>query len=475
MGTKTVTLINIDFKSQGRIFQSRNQLNVYFENLDIDMYRNTGGIYLSIRCVYPLPIVNNLLYFNNMTIYFSQDRADGLVFANSAFLHSGDGDVVINNVKINIYSLASDFAFGLALFSSKPWNASSTDIRYFNISNVYITTFPSLVYDKTSYFTSLFWLVSGGTLGLSFVKFENITFENMQNTVIAPLLSSFDTTINVVMTNIIFRNIDSTVDLIEIDTSNSLVMSNLEVTNWSFTSSATMYFVNSLTATFKNFTLNNINAHDISINQFFKFTSVQNGMISIQNFSILNSNFSDSISVFYIDSNSGSNININNVNYSNVATSNKVSLFMLGAIPKINVNNLTFFQVYQQDSVDITNTMINLESIYSTIDSNITFTSVTVSNSTISFIKISNNYQSQNINQYITIKQFEYSNCDIRKYDSLIQTDSVFLRKNIRGYRGYIFRFFLNKIFPKIYPGIWDKVSKNNYQKKFIKLRITLL
>ena len=44
------------------------------------------------------------------------------------------------------------------------------------------------------------------------------------------------------------------------------------------------------------------------------------------------------------------------------------------------------------------------------------------------------------------------------------------------GYPEYIFRFFLIKFFPKIYPGYpGSKVSKNNYQKKIIKLRITLL
>ena len=54
----------------------------------------------------------------------------------------------------------------------------------------------------------------------------------------------------------------------------------------------------------------------------------------------------------------------------------------------------------------------------------------------------------------------------------------LFLRKYIRGYPGDIpdiFFDFFNKFFSENISGISGvKVSKNNYQKKFIKLRITL-
>ena len=425
VGTKTVTLTNIDFKSQGKILQSTFQLNLYFENVDIDMYRNTGGIYLFFIWMYPVPVYNSLLYFNNMTMYFSQDRAKNLQFANSAFSHFGDGDIVMNNVTINLYSLASDTAFGIALYAVKPWNASSTDIRYYNLTNVYMTTFPSLIYDRTSYFTSFLWIMNGGSAGSTFVKLENMTFENMLNLYYSPIYILLDSNINVELTNIVFRNIESSTNLLQVFKSNKISVSNIEVINWTFTSYASIVFTSLNIASFNTFTLKNVYGYKISNKEFFKLTSIQNGLISMQNLSIIDSKFSDSISTISIDSATGSNISVNNLSFLNVTISNKVSLLSLGATTQLAMNNLTFTQIYPLDSNEVSNMMINLEAISSKTDSNISLSNIKVSNSSVSFIKISNSLQSESINQHITIKQLEYSNCSFNSYDSLIATESV--------------------------------------------------
>ena len=114
---RSIKVYNVDAQYEGVFLYTKTSMNMDFENVTLDLYRSQGGIRQIVACNYPEPVIRNLYKMTNVDIYYSQDRPNNLPLSESGFFHSGDGDLVLTDVRFNMYSETSDFAYTLAFFS----------------------------------------------------------------------------------------------------------------------------------------------------------------------------------------------------------------------------------------------------------------------------------------------------------------------------------------------------------------------
>lgn len=114
---KTLTVYNSDFKTEGTVVDSRNLANLNFENITMDLYKSQGGIFTYVTCMFPEPVTKHLIRLKNVDMYYSADRPPNLALKNYGFMHSGDGDLLLDNVRFQLYSNVEDLNPVIALFS----------------------------------------------------------------------------------------------------------------------------------------------------------------------------------------------------------------------------------------------------------------------------------------------------------------------------------------------------------------------
>ena len=163
------------------------------------------------------------------------------------------------------------------------------------------------------------------------------------------------------------------------------------------------------TSEISNISIEDIKVTDSFSNHLLTMTASSGGSLSLSNITISNCDISDSKSILYLSSTAGSLIG-NNIVFRDMILTDEVSALRMDVFTSAVVTNLSYSNITQSSENDISNTLLNLETISSTANSNLTFNGVSVEDSTVALLKISNSGQSKTINQYVTVNNLVYQN-----------------------------------------------------------------
>lgn len=182
-------------------------------------------------------------------------------------------------------------------------------------------------------------------------------------------------------------------------------MKNVSITNCSFTNAPAVRFDKIDNVSISNLVLDNIVSTDSFSNNVIGFEHNPGTSISIDGFSLKNSIISGAEGIIFGSSSNGAFFAENFI-FSNNQLSNSVSAIKLGEYREANFSEVLFQDIHFEKEDN--NLLLNLNNIESTVDSSISFRNITIINSTVPLLKISNSDQSKTINQYITFNGITY-------------------------------------------------------------------
>jgi hypothetical protein len=199
-------------------------------------------------------------------------------------------------------------------------------------------------------------------------------------------------------------------------------MKNISIMNSTFSNIPIVYFRGIKNMAVSNFVLDTIVSTNLFSNHLIEFNQITGSNLSINGFYVMNSAISNAKSILYGTSLSGT-ISGENIHFLNNRLSNSVSMIRLDEYKDVNFDQVRFEENNNQNKDD--SLMINLDHISSRVDSSILFSNVTVINSTIPLLKLSNPEQSKSIDQQITFDGIIYKNWAFTFSTNLIHTENV--------------------------------------------------
>jgi len=171
----TLGIYNCHFQHQGLVYDSLYPSNLLVENVTLDMHRSSGGFQDVINCNFPEADLDSSMVFKNVKFYNSDNRPANVPMSISLIFYSGPGDFALDNVLFNTYSDFSDFALSLAIFSSFICNPMTDTPRYFNFTDVSMTTDVPDGMSSSDVFSTIFISFFGPQFEDVYMTFNNIT------------------------------------------------------------------------------------------------------------------------------------------------------------------------------------------------------------------------------------------------------------------------------------------------------------
>jgi hypothetical protein len=177
-------------------------------------------------------------------------------------------------------------------------------------------------------------------------------------------------------------------------------------------------------ATLTNFVFENIVVSDIFSNNFLSISQNSGSNLTMSGFYFRNSFISDAKSILYMTS-SNATVSVEKIYFTDNQFSDAVSAVRLGEYREAIFSEMVFEGNSFPDTTADTNLLINLNDISSTVNSTISFSKITVTNSTIPLLKIANSNQSKTISQQISFGGISYRNCTFAFAKNLIHLESI--------------------------------------------------
>jgi hypothetical protein len=181
--TKEFAVYNSHVFTESQFFTTLDPFVIDVQNSTFDLYKSTGLFLLSITWNYPEANVDMMIRMVNAELYYSQDRPDGVALENSFIYHFASGSVILENVNFETYAVISDFAHNALLVLRGTWNPFSSEPKFYNITNVTMTTYKPKsphITDAFAAFNLAFSVIPNQPI---FIKVSNMTIFDMQNVV----------------------------------------------------------------------------------------------------------------------------------------------------------------------------------------------------------------------------------------------------------------------------------------------------
>ena len=173
--------------------------------------------------------------------------------------------------------------------------------------------------------------------------------------------------------------------------------------------------------------LNNMNIQNLTGNDDSELNFVidikSEATIKLENVYVSQIDISKYQSFFTLESLGSANISLSNITFDSVSF--PTPLLNFGSIANVDMVDLKFTKVQRQTSNDVSNSMIDLTSIPSLIDRNITVSGISVEYSSMSLMKLNNVAQTSTIDQHILITNVSYVHCVLEFKDDLINFGNI--------------------------------------------------
>ena len=254
------------------------------------------------------------------------------------------------------------------------------------------------------------------------VILKNFHFDNIEAHTIDALQIVLSTVTTLTIENLTFTNVHSEFDFSIIDRIGSVNITNLIVSNCSFENAGLMR-ISVEQLEINNASFSEISGTDIGSDNILSITTSTS--LQISGFTVSNIVISQFESFWRLDSSGSGSSTILNADLSNITLENEIKFFEIVKISNLLIENFTLNDIKTSDTSDVSNTVFNLESMASNIDSNYVISTIAYAESTVSLIRVSNKDQSDSITQNMTITDVTVSDCYLEFNDDFINFDQV--------------------------------------------------
>ena len=427
----TVVMSNMDFSVSGTVFHSRDPPSIYLTDISVDFYRNQIGFRMADLCDYPNPDQFGILSITNLTLYYSQERAD-VILGFYPVTYRGYGDVIINGFTSKIYNLASTSRAVLGMTELSGCTYTSTTTRYVNITDMTMFIENGYDNDPTSILSGFFIVVRDGrNYRQTQIHFRNYVAHGLSPVSLGPFRTKLGSLVDLYIYDSHFYNITSQLEMLLSEDPNSIYLDNVTFSDCQIDTLMAVEIVRTSNVTLNNVSINNFTVTNSETNGVFTVGLTEQASVTINQLTISGSVFTNAGGVIELAGSGTGTMSISNVNFDDIILSNDVSIIELQGFSTLSMSNITINNIRDLEANDDTNTIINLRSIYSTENSSISLSNTFVTYSSISLFRISNFAQTTTIDQQVSITNMTVQHClfefsDDILHSGFVQSDGVF-------------------------------------------------
>lgn len=418
---KMITLTSLNINIAGTILVTYDPLSLYVENVSVDYYQNKGGISLQIKWNYPDADLNGLIYVNNFTLYFSEERTNKDDQFEMLY-YQGPGSFVINNFTSDIYLENTLTRAVVTIVTNLLWMPETSTPRYFNVTNADI----NLNKNWWNCHNSIGAMTFLETNRATHAYFENITATNylytnqpavflignslsdhtMKNMYI---INSVETEEDYVYNKIYLVSHYSEVIIANIIFNNDLYYGEMAIEVWLWSQ-----------ITLNNAYFSKINAASELFKGVLYLDTIENGSISISNLTFLNSNIEKKDIVF-----SGTeDLTLEDITFSNITVDVDVSLLKADLLHNFIFKTITFKEIYQKDQSDSSNLMISIEAADLNSTGVFLIQDISITESSVSLLNLKQIINSEMNGRTLQINNLSYKDSVIPYEQDLVVFDS---------------------------------------------------
>ena len=418
---KNIRIAHADIGVSGMILYADQQVEASLEHLSLDFYRAQAGVFFDMTWSDTSVIFNSTLNVNNVTLYFSQDRIN-IRYVWNPIRYFGAGKINYYNMTVRMFT---DHVYNRVIaynFLDDSWVLESDDFPVINVTNAYFTI-PEQEDKNLADVYAPFIVHSFGDRAVNGTElhFTNVTFYNMGLYNFRTMSLEIGPYSDIYAKDLTFENMYMTQQTFYITSARNAYFENLSMINCTLDGTELFY------SEAYNLTINNLNIEgvygsdesgvnsvgDIRFQTIANFQDLHIDTLSVSNFE----------SFFKFSSGGSGNVTLNNVTFNNANI--LTPLITMTSVAQIEISEIFFIQIDKQTSNDVSNTMIDLTSVSSSINRNITISGINVENSSMSLLKLSNAAQTTSINQYISISELSYKDCIYEYNDDLIYFGNI--------------------------------------------------
>ena len=418
---KEIKIVNSYIDVTGMILYADKQVEASLVNVQLDLYRTQAGLFFDMTCEDPTVIFNSTLNIINVEVFYSQDRID-LSYRYGPIRYFGAGKIKYENFTANIFTDSITRRILSFHYLDDRCLMEPGDYPLFNITNVHITIPKqdnrNLADVYSPFLTHSF---TDKAVNGTQVYITNMTFENME--VYSSVLMTFEIGVysDIYIRDLTFRNMHFTFHAFVVYNGRLALIENLNIINCTLDRTE-IFELNVNDFIITNMTIEGIYGSDdsgasIAIDLNPEITA------TLQNIHISDIQISKFQSLIRFKSQSSANATISNLTFEEAVVS--TPLINFETLANIEMINLKFSNIHKEISNDVSDSMIDLTSISSLVDRNITLSVITIEYSSMSLLKLSNTAQTLAIDQYISISDVSYMHCLYEYSDDLIYYSNI--------------------------------------------------
>lgn len=418
---RLITMTDLHIGVSGRILRTYDPANFYIENISIDYYRNLAGMNFYASWNYPEAYLNDLIFVNNITFYYSQTRAiRSSIFG--ALIHDGEGDLVVTNYVSTVYFRSVEPYASIGIRSVGQWSVDLSDkIRYFNLTNAEFTLDDKNFGERHNVVVSL---LDKNFNRIIKIYYTNIDVSKCIGSSYPPIFALNHPLGEVYETNTYVTNSSSYWAVAAYIGLKKVVISDLYLEKSGTTLQYIYEVIQVSEIEINNVTINNMIIDSASSEGIFYLETLNDGSVCVTNFTLLNSYLGSKHGFDYASSTSG-NLKLNNIHFENVTVDSGVVLIRAEKLSNLELRNATFKRISQINPIDSSNKMISI----STLDLNTTGTfsidQVTATEWSIGMFEMQNIINAENSTRTLQLNDITYTNSVFEYSNDLILVEHI--------------------------------------------------
>ena len=422
---KTLDIRDMDFNITGLAIVSYDPLNVYIENILMDVYALRNGIVFRTYWNYPGASLTGTFYANNLTVVTTSDRL--FVDNPSILYYAGPANYTANNMNLTDHYVTANNPKGSLMYSiTTDWNPADYLSQYVNMN---VGSF-SVVNNPTGIkYSTLVVFLNANPYRTITANITNQLFMNYQNAYTSMILSYGTPNHIIYISNCTFSNYSLFDSAISFSYFKKVIMNNLSFKNTDYLNVASIYLAKNYDVELSNISFENHNGTTATSKEFILLNNLASTNTYFSNLSLKNW-FLRKTELIY-NAVSLNSITIINGVFSGVYLSSGGKIFSTGTIQQIIFKNNTFTNIMMLDSADESSTILKIDSL----DLNSTYDSIvselTVTTSEVSAILFGGFVNAPSILKTLTVSDVSYLNSYFSTSRNLISTNNIEINANV--------------------------------------------
>jgi hypothetical protein len=415
-------ITNVDADVSGRFFHAYEPSMLNVLNSNFDVYRTSKLFYTLVICNYPDAFLYDKQYINNVTMYYSKpDQRVPMI--GPLFLYLGVGSVDMSNVRWRAYSLASEVRAFAVFTMDSHWNKETGRVIQVNVKNITIDLQgilpPGVGVMMPTYFDYQDQINPNGAN----IQLDNFNISNIQNNAYPLIGAALGHLANWTLTNIQINNILSFSQFIFVTIVDNMYYENITINNAIAGNDKLIEHYVAHKLVIKNLIIDGL-----------YFTPGNNLLDAIiipviydvyfSNFKFTNS-YLKNTNLLKISSFGSGQISMINFEFVNVTLGGNTKLIVQSLLRYGQMKNFTFNNVKATNNDDITNLMIGMTAVQLPNNSFVEIDNITVENSSVQLIEISNTNQASTSNQTLSFNNLKYKDCEVDTEMDLVKFNDL--------------------------------------------------